>query len=538
MDLQNILLITAFVINLFLTILVYFNKGGESRLNITFSLLSLNVSFWVIAMFLHRQDLGLPHAGIALKALYVVPVFIPVIFLYFTILFTKIKFIFSEKVIARLLFVISVLISLGVIFTDKFIIGAHTPIQGEKIIKFGALYGLYVGYFVVFFTSGFFLLVRKYLTSKNISNKVRIKFVFMGTFLSSSLGMLTNLILPWFGFFELNWLGNVLTVFFVGFLSYAIIKYKLLNVKVITAELLILTIIIILLIQVFLTQSIVEIVVKSFIAVLIAIFGFLLVKVVHKEIETRERVEKLARELAEANKNLRRMERQKTEFVSIASHQLRTPLTAIKGYASMLLEGSFGKLESGVKDAIKKIYHSSQVLVVIIEDFLLVSRIEQGRMKYDFTTMDVKKIVSDMIESMRSNAEEKELSLDLQVEDDGEFNARVDVAKIEQVIHNVVGNSIRYTQKGFIKVLLSKNREKGKIRISVSDTGIGISKKMMSELFKKFSKGEDSKLGSGIGLYVAKEIIKSHKGRIWAESKGEGYGSTFFMELTEVKEEA
>jgi len=169
--------------------------------------------------------------------------------------------------------------------------------------------------------------------------------------------------------------------------------------------------------------------------------------------------------------------------------------------------------------------------VVIIEDFLLVSRIEQGRMKYEFVNVDMKKVVMDMVQSMKKEAEDGGLVLNIQIDDTSEFGVRIDKAKMKQVIHNVLSNAIRYTERGSINVLLSRNKENGKIRIAVSDTGIGISKKLMQKLFKKFSKGENNKLGSGIGLYVANEIVKSHKGKIWAESEGKGQGSTFYFSL-------
>ena len=284
-------------------------------------------------------------------------------------------------------------------------------------------------------------------------------------------------------------------------------------------------------VQIFLSQSIVELAIKALVVVLVAIFGFLLARGIYKEIETREKMEKLTNQLIEANEDLRRMERQKTEFVSIASHQLRTPLTAIKGYASMLLEGSFGKLSDGTKDAIEKIYRSSQVLVVIIEDFLLVSRIEQKRMRYEFIAMDIRKIVEDIVQGLGEEAQEKGLSLVLKIEDGSDLEVSVDESKIKQVLHNVIGNAIKYTEKGSVNVSVSKNKVNGRVKISVVDTGIGVDKSMIPKMFVKFSKGKKSKLGSGIGLYVAKEIVRAHKGHIWAESEGEGLGAAFFVEL-------
>lgn len=538
MDFQNILLIITFAISLFLSIFVYFHKSEktkEGKLNIIFAILSLDISFWIGSMFFFRQSVDSNQIFIILKILYTVPVFMPVLFLYFVLVFNKTILVFSKKLIKSVLFISACIIFLITIFTDKFIIDASIPVYGEKIITFGSLYGLYAAYLLATFGVAYSLLIREYILSKDLTLKSKLKYLFIGTFFPSMLGMLTNLILPWFGYFELNWLGNVLTVFFVGFLAYAIIRYKLLNIKMVTAEFLIFSIIIILLIQIFLAQSVPELIIKSFIVVLITIFGFLLIRGVYKEIELRERAKKLAGEISMANKELRRLEKQKTEFVSIASHQLRTPLTAIKGYASMLLEGSFGKISSGVREAVEKIYKSNQVLVIIIDDFLMVSRIEQGRMVYDFNTVELSDIVKEVVKEVEPDAEGKGLKIQINIEYNESFIINADYTKMKQVIHNIFNNAIRYTEKGFIKILLSKNQKSKKLRIAISDTGMGIKKEMIPKLFKKFSKGRESKLGSGIGLYVAKEIVNAHTGRIWAQSDGSGRGTTFFIELPEAK---
>jgi signal transduction histidine kinase len=534
MDVQNTLLIMVFIANIFLSIFVFFHKNKEDKLNSIFALLALNVSLWVGSMFFFRQFTEPNKVFIALKTLYVVPIFIPVIFFYFVLVFTKTKLIFSERSTKLILFLISSIVSLAVVLTGKFIVGVSVPEYGEKIIKFGSLYWLYILHFMLFFGLAFVLLTKSYFLSTNSTLKTRTGYLLLGTFLSSSLGMITNLIFPWIGFFELNWLGNVLTIFFSGFITYAIIRYKLLNIKVVTAEALSFVLIIVLLIETFFAQSVLELLAKTSILILITILSFLLIHGIYKEIEERNRVEKLALELDDANKKLRQLEKQKTEFVSIASHQLRTPLTAIKGYASMLLEGSFGELSVGVSSAVDKIYKSSQMLVVIIQDFLMVSRIEQRRVKYDFNTVEIRKLVREAVDEAMPDAEEKGLEIELQIDDTGVFSVNVDYEKMKQVFRNIINNAVRYTDHGFIKVVLSMNKENGKIRVTVSDTGIGIDKKTNSRLFKKFSRGEkDSRLGSGLGLFVAKEIVKAHKGRIWAESEGLGHGSTFFVELPE-----
>jgi len=265
---------------------------------------------------------------------------------------------------------------------------------------------------------------------------------------------------------------------------------------------------------------------------LIVIGGAFLIRVIIKEIEVRQQTEVLAKQLSVANLKLSDMEQQKTEFVSIASHQLRTPLTAIKGYASMLTEGSFGPLSDEAKRAVEKIFRSSQRLVLIIQDFLMVSRIEQGRVQYSFETIELKNLLKEIINDVKPVAQEKGLSVRFQFDNGGAVMAKVDREKFKQSVYNIIANAISYTDVGLINVLLSNDNWSKKVRIAVSDTGKGIVSKSLENIFEKFShNGTQGRFGSGIGLFVSREIIKAHRGNVWAESAGPGHGSTFFIEL-------
>ena len=232
--------------------------------------------------------------------------------------------------------------------------------------------------------------------------------------------------------------------------------------------------------------------------------------------------------LADLNGKLKGLDKLKTEFLSLASHQLRSPLTAIKGYASMLTEGSFGKMDEKQDVAVKRIYTSAQGLVSIVEDLLNVSKIEQGGMKYEFMTTELSKSVTDLYNEMKIPAESKGLELTLDIPPYEKFIVNADPTKLKQVFLNLTDNSIKYTPKGFVK--LSLRHEGSNIVFAVSDNGVGISPETMGKLFGKFNRGEGGKLntgGSGLGLYLAREIARVHKGDIVIESEGLGKGSTF-----------
>ncbi len=531
MNYQIVLLFVVAVLN---SIFSFFTlKGDKNTTNTLFSLFTLTLALWAlnIAFFISAEDLD--SALIFANSYYIIAAAIPVLFFYFSLFFLDYK----KPVKTHVLYVIPFFILLLLFIFDKNILLEKVYFEGiNKNVVFNKInYLYYIIYFIFYVSLSYFHLFKSYITTKDLVKKIQLKFVIIGTIFAYLLGMIFNLFLPALGDYHSIWLGPPFTLIMVFSMGYAILKHHLFNMRVIVAELLTFTILIFVVIKILLAETLIAQIVSAGLLFIIIIFGSLLIRGVRKEVETRERVEKLAWEISMANKKLRQLEKQKTEFVSIASHQLRTPLTAIKGYASMLLEGSFGKLSKGVSEAIEKIFKSSQVLVVIIEDFLMVSRIEQGRMRYEFEIVELRDVVKKVVSEIESSAEEKNLVIKINIESKGDFKVRADCAKIKQVIHNVVNNAIKYTDKGFIKILLSKNKEGKKIRIAVSDTGMGISKDMKLKLFEKFSKGEESKLGSGIGLYVAKEIVKAHKGHIWAQSQGQGHGATFFIELSEMK---
>jgi len=238
--------------------------------------------------------------------------------------------------------------------------------------------------------------------------------------------------------------------------------------------------------------------------------------------------------LGEANERLKELDQLKSEFVSLATHQIRGPLTAIKGFASMMIEGDYGEVPKTLQEPVDTIYQSSQSLVVIVEDFLNVSRIEQGKMKYDFTDFDLCALANEVVNEDRVIIEKRGLNVSAAI-CPSPVTVHGDRGKLKQVIGNLLDNSMKYTPKGSIMLSLVSNKASKKVLLSIKDTGVGIRAETIPHLFHKFSRAEDASkvniLGTGLGLYVAKEMIKAHGGRIWVESPGEGKGATFFVEL-------
>ncbi|MEK7574901.1 MAG: ATP-binding protein [Patescibacteria group bacterium] len=319
--------------------------------------------------------------------------------------------------------------------------------------------------------------------------------------------------------------------------GYAIFKYQLFDVKVIATQILTFTLWVFILIRTLLADTPKEQFINGILLLVTLIFGNLLIRSVLQEVKTREKIEKLANDLEAANERLKELDQLKSEFVSLATHQIRGPLTSIKGYASLMIEGDYGEIPQKLQEPIDTIFQSSKSLAVIVDDFLNVSRIEQGKMKYDFTTFDLCALANEVVMEAQPAIEKRALTISATVCPEP-TNVSGDRGKIKQVIGNILDNSIKYTPKGSIALSLTSDKAARKILLTIKDTGVGIRPETIPHLFQKFSRAEDASkvniLGTGLGLYVAKEMIKAHGGRIWVESPGEGKGSTFFVELAMV----
>jgi signal transduction histidine kinase len=253
---------------------------------------------------------------------------------------------------------------------------------------------------------------------------------------------------------------------------------------------------------------------------------------------------KISQKLKIAYEELKRLDKAKSEFISIASHQLRTPLTAIKGYISMIFEKIYGEPPEKMAKPLENIYASNERLIKLVNDLLSVSRIEAGRMEMNWEKLSIEEIITSIVEEFKIVAKEKGIYLKFEKPPKesklptGQAEKPLpkillDRDKIRQVIMNVVDNAIRYTEKGGVTIKLKTKNEK--LKIEVSDTGEGLTKYELSKIFESFSRGAaGTRLyteGVGLGLYIAKRFIEMHKGKIWAESRGKGKGSTFYIEL-------
>ena len=241
-----------------------------------------------------------------------------------------------------------------------------------------------------------------------------------------------------------------------------------------------------------------------------------------------EKVNDATKALKRTNAKLVALDDAKDEFISMASHQLRTPLTSVKGYISMLLEEDLGKLNKIQKQALKEAFDSSQRMVFLISDFLNVSRIRTGKFLIEASSMNMPEVIEQEIAQLRDMAAYREQNIIYNAPKDFPI-VQLDENKIRQVMMNMIDNAIYYTPKGgAIEIVLEKSENE--IIFKVIDSGIGVPAKEQHRLFTKFFRAKNARHarpdGTGLGLFMAQKIITAQGGSIIFKSE-EGRGSTF-----------
>ncbi len=227
----------------------------------------------------------------------------------------------------------------------------------------------------------------------------------------------------------------------------------------------------------------------------------------------------------------REIDRQKSEFVSVASHQLRTPLTSIRWFVEMLLDGDLGELNQGQIDTLKQIFESSERMIDLVNKLLNISRIESGRVRVAPEPTDINEIIRSVTAETMPLVKNKKISMAVKAIPLPKIN--LDRKLVGEAVMNIVSNAIKYTPEGG-KINITVSKDAKNVLVKIADSGIGIPKKDQPKMFAKFFRAENAVTseteGTGMGLYVVKSIIELSGGKIWFES-AENKGSTFFFTL-------
>ncbi len=231
------------------------------------------------------------------------------------------------------------------------------------------------------------------------------------------------------------------------------------------------------------------------------------------------------------------IDRMKTEFISIAAHQLRTPLSAVKWALQMILNGHMGKIDPEVREYLRKSYQSNERMIHLVNDLLNISRIEEGRFLYDLKLVSIKDIIKEAIFSSKVLLSKRKIKVKFNAPKSKIPKIKADAKKMKLAIQNLVDNAIRYSMAGsevIINLEQIKEKKNNFVKIEIKDYGIGINIKDQERLFSKFFRGGNAVRfqteGSGLGLFIVKNIIEAHYGKIWFKSE-ENKGTTFYVKL-------
>jgi len=226
------------------------------------------------------------------------------------------------------------------------------------------------------------------------------------------------------------------------------------------------------------------------------------------------------------------LERLKTEFVSLTAHQLRTPLSSIKWILTALLNGELGEINKEQKEFLSDGYKSNERMIDLINDFLNVVLVEEGRQVCKLCPVDFGDLIQQSIDSCQGKFKEKMLKIRFK-RPEKPLRAMVDLEKMRIAIGNLIENAYRYTLSGG-KIEISLKGGKKEIKVIIRDSGIGVPNDQRQRVFGKFFRGSNAiKIeteGTGLGLFMAKNIIEAHRGKIWFDSE-EGKGTTFYFTL-------
>ena len=256
-------------------------------------------------------------------------------------------------------------------------------------------------------------------------------------------------------------------------------------------------------------------------------------------ITLKEKVERATKDLQKANSKLQEVDKLKDEFVSLASHELRTPMTVIKSYLWLMLDkNNVGALSEKQKMYIDRAYTSTQRLINLVNDMLNVSRIESGRFTLVMKPIDLGDLINTVYTEMLPKAQEQKVNLEFAKPLQPLLKVQADSERIEQVLINIIGNSLKFTpENGSIRISIDYDPKTQQETVSVVDNGKGISAEDVPKLFQKFSMVGTNYLvkqnaqGTGLGLYLSKSMVELMGGKIWAESEGLGKGSKFSFTL-------
>lgn len=525
---QYIILIIVLSLSTLLGIGVFL-VNARSRTNQFYILTSIAISVWVLLGYLTYYDPLSSYALVFGRGNFAAVGFFFVAIYAFAKNFPIEK---KFKPLEILFIFLGLILSILSLFTP-WIIKAISISGSERIWEFGIFEYVYYLYGISAAIIVIQNLYKKY-RQEDVKERAKIRILTIGVSFVALFNIIFNIVLPMI-FPQLNiyWIGDYSLIFFLAFTAYAIVKYQLFNIKLVATEIIVIYLSIGLLVDTFISRSSAEGLLKALIWVLATYGGWQLIKSVKKEIKQREELQKLTKQLESANEHLKEMDKLKDDFLSMASHELNTPITAIKGYLSMILEEHLaGEVNPTAKQYLGRVYESAKRLSNLVKDLLNVSRIESGRIHIIYEETPVEDLIEQAQAEVMPNAKNAGHKMVFDKPKSKIPRTWLDKTRITEVLINIMGNAIKYTDApGLIESSVTADDKM--ITVVIKDNGRGIPKDKQDSVFTKFSQVDvlkDQVKGTGLGMYISKKFIELMGGKIWFES-GEGKGTTFFFTI-------
>lgn len=520
---------------------VLVRKGGSKSLSVLFFILTLNIATWAMTIMMSWLPIGATMINFWSNATFWGPIFLLATLVAFTLVFPDDRYKLSLSKLLLIYAPVGPLMYLAL--SEKINIETLDPYtieRGPGIVFFNI-------YFIVYVVIALFILANKYKITQGVQ-KMQLRFVFLGLFSAVMTGAFLNLFLPLvMGNAKLTFLGpSVAGSIFIIFIAYAVLKHGLFEIKVIATELLVFLLVFLTTLRAVFSDSTEELMFDVGVIFFVIIIGINLIRSVLNEVQHREKLEVLTAELQKANNELKALDQMKDELVSIASHELRTPATAIKSYLWMALNKQKDNLNDDLARYISRAYDSSDRLIDLVNDMLSTSRLEGGRIELDLGEHDIVLLTKEYVEELQIKAQERGLTLTLSKPISPLPLVVVDEEKYAEIIINLIGNALKYTDRGSINLhfeLSDKRSPNDPVStqlyawVHITDSGRGINQEDIPRLFKKFEKLEQGSFvrsaeagGTGLGLYITKGLVELHGGEVWVVSNL-GKGSTFSFSL-------
>ncbi len=509
---------------LFLSTLMFI--VGNERSHYIWGMFCLAIATWAWGFYMVTLAQSPDNAAYWWRVSYLGLILNPFLYTHFTLEFTQSKFYLRYKI-----FLLSALYTVAALFL-VFDLYTHFIINNVTLL-FGSIYyntppgGLYLYFMTIFpclITLSLLLIFHEYRTrARDPIFRQRAVYFFVASFIAYVGGSMN--FLPVYGI-AIPPVTNFSVAFGALFIAYAILKYRLFNVKVLTAQFLTLLLNVFTIIRLIISKSIEEIIFNVVILVFTFVIGLYLIRSVKLEVEQREFIEKQEKDLEIVNVA-------QESLLHFISHEIKGYLAKSQAAFSAIIEGDYGDITPELTQMANLALADVRKGVNTVMDILDASNLKKGAVAFAKDKFDLGASIERVIADLRPSAEQKNLKL-VYIAPQNAIRIDGDEEKLAQhVIRNIIDNSVKYTPEGSVTVSLTQ--EKQGARVVVQDTGVGVTPEDMAHLFTEGGRGKDSiKINvhsTGYGLYIAKQIVEAHKGKIWAESEGAGKGSKFIVEL-------